>query len=31
MVNLWWIRGEAVVIGVAGFALVWDLVWAITG
>jgi hypothetical protein len=39
MVNLWWIRGETVVIGVVGFAHVWDLgwapiwdtVWAITG
>jgi hypothetical protein len=27
MVNLWWIHGETVVIGVVGFALDW----AITG
>jgi hypothetical protein len=35
MVNLWWIRGETVVIGVVGVApdwdLVWDPVWAISG
>jgi hypothetical protein len=35
MVNLWWIRGETVVMSVVSFALVWDLawapVWAITG
>jgi hypothetical protein len=31
MVNLWWIRGETVVIGVVGVASDGDLVWAITG